>query len=751
MYIGERIRRREDPRLITGEGRYTADIGAAGLCHLSFYRSPFPHARIGRIDKQAALAMPGVRGVWTADDLPASARFMADRLPPVLTERPRPVLAAAEACHTGVAIAAVVADEPGQSADAVEALDVELEPLPGVGTVDEAVAEGAPPVHASEASNVAGRLTLGYGDIDEAFGSASITVAETLWMARVCAAAIEPRAVTASFRADELTLWASTSFVHGVRLAVAGAAEMDPAQVRVLAEDVGGGFGAKGAIYPEYVVAALLARSLERPVRWVATRSEDGASTIQTHGLRFELELAAGSDGMLLGVRGKLAFNLGAYTSSAVNQPDNIVSHMISMYRLPALHVQADLIHTNSVPTGFIRGGGRPVGNFAIERMIDRLAQRLGADPAEIRRRNLIRAEEMPYTTGYSSRSGDVVFDGGDYPRLLDLAMAGIGYDEVRRQQAGGRAVGLGLACCTESTGSGMPEPARVRIGPDGTALVSIGSTPQGQSHLTMAAQVVAERLDWPLDRIEVRAGDSSLVPFSSVTAGSRTAVEVGNATALAATAMRKALLNKAAEVLEAAAEDIAVGPEGAQVAGAPTRRVDLTELVPPDGLEVMETFDPGGSKAWASGCHAALVEIDVETGAVEVLRYAIAHDSGREINPIVVEGQIHGGYAHGLGYALLEEAIYEPGGDFRSASFLDYSIASGPEMSVEPEVEHIETASSHNAEGFRGAGESATIPAPAAIANAVEDAIRRLGRDVAVTAIPITSQRVFDLLHGSR
>jgi carbon-monoxide dehydrogenase large subunit len=422
-----------------------------------------------------------------------------------------------------------------------------------------------------------------------------------------------------------------------------------------------------------------------------------------------------------------------------------MASHAMSAYRMPAFDVEVVARHSDTPPAAHIRGGGRPVGNFGIERMMDRLARRLGLDPIELRRRNLIGPADMPYETGLNA----FIYDGGDYPRLLDLAVERIGVPDVRRRQKAGEPVGVGVAMCIESTGIGMAEPSRVALMADGTARVFVGSTPQGQGHQTFVAQVAADRLGWPIERVEVHAGDSRDVPFSFVTAGSRSALEVGNSVALSAATARRMLLERASQKLEVAAEDLVIDADGAGVRGVPDRRVSLQDLIG-DGLEAMEVWDSKGKKAWASSCHAAVLSVDVETGAVDIERYVIAHDSGRPINPMTLDGQLHGGYAHGLGYALFEEALYSGDGNFQSPSFLDYTVVSAPELRAEPELIHTETHSTHNPEGFRGAGEAGTIAVPAAIANAIEDALYAMGYEVAVDSVPVTPMKLWNLMRSS-
>ena len=395
------MRRREDPKLITGRGRYAGDIRPDGLAHLVLVRSAQPHARLNSVETEATRTMPGVIAVWTAEDLPESARAIPDWLPRGMTPRPRLVLAQGEVNYVGEAIAAVVAETAYQAADAAEAVFADLEPLPAVGTLEAALAPGAPVVHEGTETNAGGGYDRSAGDVEAAFAGDPVTVKERFRIARIAGAAMEPRAVTVEPAGDGLRIWTSTQHTYGVRDRVAELLGLEKAAVQVLAEDVGGGFGPKAQVYPEEVLTAFAALRLKRPVRWVATRSEDTATTVHAHGTIFEVELAADPDGKLRGLRGRVWHDVGAYPASGPAQPGLMIAHLLSAYRLPALKVEAILVHTNTASTGFVRGGGRPVGNFVIERMLDRLARRLGLDPAEVRRRNLVPADRMPFDTGY--------------------------------------------------------------------------------------------------------------------------------------------------------------------------------------------------------------------------------------------------------------------------------------------------------------------------------------------------------------
>jgi aerobic carbon-monoxide dehydrogenase large subunit len=723
-FIGRSMRRLEDPPLIRGDGRYAADFNPPGTVHMAVRRAGVPRASRLKVDVAAARTMPGVLGAWVFGELGLADDYMPDPTPQPPPVR-RPVLATGEVRFEGDAVAVVAAENEYQAHDAIDAIEVDFEPTNLAG-------EGLP------------AQAFAAGDAAAAFANAPVTVRERLSMARIAGAAMEPRAAIAEWdeAGQRLVIHASVGGVHILRDTIARCLGLQPAQVVALAEDVGGSFGAKNHPYPEYIMAAAISRLLKRPVRWVASRSEDGHTTGQSHGADMDVELASDGEARLLGLRGKFAWTVGAYLGRGAFQEQSMAAHAMSAYRWPAFEVQVNGRHSDTPPSAFIRGGGRPVGNFAVERMIDRLARHLGMDPVEVRRRNLIGPEAMPYETGVRS----LVYEGGDFPRLLRLATEHAGYASIRERQKAGEPLGVGVAMCIESTGIGMPEPSRVAILADGTARVFVGATPQGQGHRTFITQVVADRLGWPAGRIEVHAGDSRDVPFSFVTAASRSALEVGNSTAMSATSARRLLLERASEKLEAAAEDLVVGVEGASVRGVPDRQIPLADLVG-DGLEAAEVWDSKGRQAWASSCHVAVVRIDADTGGVDMQRYVIAHDSGRAINPLILDGQLHGGYAHGLGYALFEEALYGPDRNFVSSSFLDYTIVSAAEVRAEPELIHTETLSSQNPEGFRGAGEAGTIAVPAAIANAVEDALFAMGHDVLIDHVPITPQRLWELM----
>jgi aerobic carbon-monoxide dehydrogenase large subunit len=723
------------------------------MLHMAVVRSPYPHAALARVNLEPARRLTGVVAAAAAADLPELRGTMGDRAPSGLKAAPRPVLARDRVRYVGEPIAVVVAEDRGLAMDAAEQVEVEYSPLEGVGNVLAASRPGAPVLHEALGTNVAGVVERGFGDIAAAFAPDAKVVQLAVRLGRVIGGYMEPRGTAAAVdtKTGTLTVWTSTQWVFGVRDQIASILGLERDQVHVLAPDVGGGFGAKGQIYPEEILVPAMARRLGRPVRWVAGRTEDTQASGQSHGDVAEAELAAYADGTLRGLRVRLHHDVGAYGGAGLGQSDNILSHVISAYRLPALDAQASAIFTNTVPTGFIRGGGREVGNFIIERLMDRLARRLDLDAAEVRRRNLIQPQDMPYATGYL-RMGNrpVIYDGGDYPALLEAALEGIDYSAARRRQKGGAHIGIGVTCCVESTGIQQPEPASIRIHPNGDVDAYVGSTPGGQGHRTVFAQVVADHLGWPLERVTIHAGDSAAVENSANTAGSRSALEVGNAAAGVARRARQQLMERAQAALEAAPVDLVVGPSGVDVRGVPGRHIALSELlIGEEVLDAHETFQSSG--AYTSAVHALVLELNAELATVEVVGYTIAHDCGQPINPLIVDGQLQGGLVHGAGYALMEEAVYLEDGTFATANFADYALPSrGLPMALQPRLVDVRApVLGNNPAGFKGVGETGTIAAPAAFAAAIEDALRTYGIEADVTTLPVTPNRLFALLRN--
>jgi aerobic carbon-monoxide dehydrogenase large subunit len=765
--IGRSLRRKEDERLITGRGRFIDDIAPPGLGHLTLVRSTHARARLIRIDAARARALPGV-AVFLAEDLPEISDPLsasrADRTNPYVrldTPRPQRPLARGEVRYVGEPIAAVVADDPYLAADAAELVRVEYDPLPAVVDAEAGMSESAPAVHEG-ASNVVGHVVKLIGDVDRAFAGAEVIVEDHLVHGRVTSMAIETRGLCAAFdpAVDAMTVWAAHQAPYHLRSAVAARLGLRAQSVRVIAPDTGGGFGPKEGIYPEDVLVPLLARRLGRPVKWIQTRTEFLSSSHQAREQTHHARLAATRDGRILGLDVRVVKDVGAYHYFSVHEPTNTINHLPSQYKVPALRAEGFSVVTNKTPSAPYRGAGRPEAILVVERLLDRLATRLGLDPAEVRARNQIAPQEMPYRPGLVYRDGIAVsYDGGDYPlelrRVLDL----IDYAGWRKRQADlrshGRRIGLGIAGYLEAGGSVRPgEWATVKVDERGHVEVLIGVSGSGQGHETVFAQVCAEYLGAAFDDIRVRGGDTTLVPFGYGTGASRVAVNTGNAVAVAAADVKVKACKVAAGLLECAADDVRIEEGRAFVVGAPGRTVPLAQVarVALSDRGLVELGGPGlwatkfyspPTVTWSSGVHAAVVEVDAETGKVEVLRYAIVHDCGRQLNPMIVDGQIVGGFAQGLGVVLGEHVVHDRDGQLLTNTLMDYPIPRADDMP--PLVmEHLEFATDHNPLGVRGVGEGATGPPTAAIANAVADAFDgRLDVDNPV----LTPYRVWALL----
>lgn len=740
--VGERIRRREDPRFITGEGMYVDDIHLPGMLHAAFVRCPYGHARIVRLSLDRARAMPGVKGAFGARDLPELQRSMTPvfEQPEIELRMPTP-LAVDEVRCAGEAVAVIVADDLYRAADAADAVEVEYEQLAAVVGVEAALAEGSVLVHPDVAGNVAGRIQRGYGDAgDVVFERASVVLRARFSAERATGASIEPRGVVAAPGMNEesaITVWVSTQAPHVIRRCIAQTLGLAREHVRVITPDVGGGFGPKGRYYAEDAVLAVVALHLNRAIRWQATRHEEMLAMYQGRGLIVEAELAAEADGTVLALRVRLLQDCGAYLPTALIVPQNSAQHILGPYRIPAYRADIVGVYTNKAPLTPLRGGGRELGVFVIERLMDRLAERLNLEPHEVRRRNALQPEEFPYDTGYPARAGGTLtYDSGDYIASLEQAHAVIGYDEIRAAQTQERQEGtyrgVAVTLFLESTG-GDRESARVEITPDGQVDLTVGSPSNGQSHATTMAQICAAHLGVPLDCITYRSGDTGLMEVGTGTFGSRMAVMAGNATAEAARIVRDQVLRAAEHHLEAALHDLELVDGVVRVRGVPGRGIafgDLAALIIEGGDEDMlsatAAFAPERPTAFAGGAHAAVVEVDVETGRVHVQRYVVVHDCGTVINPNVVEGQVHGGVAHGLGNVLGERMVYDDRGRLQTDSFQTYAMPLAESVPT-IEVEHRESPSPHNPEGIKGAGEGGTIGALATIAAAVENALEPL------------------------
>jgi len=744
--IGRSPRRKEDERLLVGRGRFVDDIRLPGLLHAAFVRSIHARARLVRVDVGAARALPGVVAFVAGDlaelDAPLPVRGVETTNPYVVFDSPRPqhALARGEVRHVGEAIALVLAPDRALAVDAASVVSVEYAPGPAVVDAQRAMRADAPQVHDGQ-GNVVARVQAAFGDVERAFAEADVVIEERLAHTRVSSMPIEPRAVCAAFDAEteRLTVWAGHQHPFSLRDAVASTLGLPLDTVRVLAPDTGGGFGPKIAVYPEDVLVPVLAYRLRRPVKWIQTRTEFMQSSHHAREQRHEARLAATRDGRVLGLDVRIVKDVGAYHAFSTSEPTNTILHLPSLYRIPALRAEAVSVVTNKTASSPYRGAGRPEAVFVIERLLDRLARKLAMDPADVRFKNLVSPDEMPYAPGLVYRDGvPVRYDGGDYPLELRRALELADYDGWRKRQAElrrqGRRVGVGIAAYVEAGGSPSPgEWATVKVDDRGQVAVSIGVSASGQGHETVFAQVCAEYLGARFEDIHVRGGDTTLVPYGYGTGASRVAVNTGNAVALAAGAVKLRACRVAARLLECDEQDVRIEDGQAFVTGAPMRAVPLARVARA-ALRDRALTDLGGpglwdtsfyaipTVTWASGVHVAVVEVDPETGAISILKYVMVHDCGRQLHPVIVDGQVMGGFAQGLGVSLGEHVVYDDAGQLLTGSLMDYPI---PRAADIPDVvtEHLEFSTDHNPLGVRGVGEGPTCSPATAIANAVDDA----------------------------
>ncbi|MFN0072252.1 MAG: xanthine dehydrogenase family protein molybdopterin-binding subunit [Chloroflexota bacterium] len=771
-WIGASIRRLEDPRFLQGQGQFATDIRPFGCLQAAILRSPHGHARIRSIEVGAARAMPGVVGVFTAADLGTANQSLPLVMnhPKLRAMSPKP-LADVKVHHVGEAVAVVVAESRYLAEDALDAITVEYEPLPAVVTVREALEPGAPIVHESLGDNLAIVLTHVHGDVDAAFRAADVVVKEHLTLGRSSGQAMETRAVTAEYRPTawgvSLTVWNSTQSPHTARRCLATMLGMATRDIRMIAPDIGGGFGVKNRFYPEEALIPWLAKHLERPVQWIEDRREDFLTTYQAREQDHEIELAARSDGTFLGARIRILHDAGAYAPFGVVVPWNSAETMVGPYHFPTISVDMRSAYTNKPGNAPYRGAGRPSGTFSMERMVDLLAREVGLSPAEIRSRNFIQPADMPYTIPIISRDGaPIEYDSGDYPGAMNVLMQAVNEPAFRARQASARAegryLGLGLACYVERTGTGPFEGATVRVESDGHVLVMTGATPQGQGHQTVYAQVCAERLGVRPEDVTVITGDTAAIALGVGTSASRSAVTAGNAVSQASQGLKEKVLSIAAHLLEVASDDVEMTDSTAYVRGAAARSVPLARIAQmanaptpnaplpagmEPGLEYTTYFAPE-KPTFSNGAHAVFVEVDPESGLVKLENYLVAHDCGVVLNPMLLDGQVHGGVAQGIGNALTEELHYDREGQLLTSTYLDYLLPGATEVPM-METLHLETPSPNNPEGIKGAGEGGTIPVPAVVANAVDDALANLG--VRVTHTPITPDRLRRLIRESR
>ena len=770
-YFGAEVRRVEDPRLLTGNGRYIDDIELPRMLEAVILRSSQSHARIRAIDVSSASALPGVHAVLTMDDLGAdySHRRMMQPYPaPILkqsiTQYP---LARDEVCYVGEGIAIIVADTRHIAEDAAGLVEIEYEPLPAVVDCRKAAETDAPLAHAGSPDNIVASLAARFGEVDAAFDSADHVFREEILQHRGGCHAMECRGVVADEHPFDgsVTIYSATQCPYLVRRNVAAYLQRDEGRVRVIAPDVGGGFGPKAGVYPEEIIIPLAARLLGRPVKWIEDRREHFVTTNTQRDQAWKLEAAVDSQGRLLGVRGSVVHDNGAYVPYGLLLPMTSLTPLPGPYAVPALDIAMQVVFTNTTPNSPIRGAGRPNAAYAMERLMTRISRELGIDQAEVRRRNYVQPDQFPYPSGQKFRDGSpITYDSGDFEGCLDKALTLADYSDFRDRQAKARAegkyLGIGVSSCIEDTGVGPYEGATIRIQPDGKVYIQTGAAGQGQGHETMLAQVCADQLDVDMDDIYVQSADTGRFPQGVGTIGSRVAINAGIAVFTAANEVRDKALRLAAETLEASVEDLVVSDGVISVTGVADISVSYgdiaRQLAPMAAGKVPDGFTPGleatsyeTSKGMptASGTNVAEVEVDIGTGEVRILRYSVGHDCGRMINPMMVDGQIVGGVVHGIGNALFERMHYDESGQPLNTNYGEYLLPLASEVPA-IRIAHQETPSPLNPLGIKGAGEGGTIPAAPAIIAAIENALEPFG--VVINSYPVSPEELCSLMDAT-
>jgi carbon-monoxide dehydrogenase large subunit len=771
-HFGAPMKRLEDDALLRGAGRFVDDIRLPGTLHAAFVRSPYAHARVRAIDIAAARAVPGVLAVLTYRDMPEGLQRnrIPLRVPNAAIREPRMpyCLAGGEVAQVGEPVAVVLADSRYIAEDAAALVVVDWERLPVVADCRAALAPGALTAHQNIKDNIAARFVQSYGNVAAAFERAAHRATVSLWQQRGSGHAIECRAALAHYDAntDKLTVWVAGQTPHGYRRVLEMLLGLDASQVRVITPDVGGGFGTKAQFFGEQAVAAACSMRFKRPVKYIEDRRENFLTASQERDQYWDMEMALDRDGHILGVRGKLTHDGGAYVPHGIIMPLITSTTVPGPYVIPAFNLEVTVAFTNKPPVTPVRGAGRPQAAFTMERLMDKAARVTGIDRADLRRRNLIRPEQMPYPVGLIFRDGrPLTYDSGDFPAVFDKALALSAYHgDFRARQAAARRerryIGIGIGSYVEGTGLGPFEGATLRVLPSGKVRLISGASPQGQGHRTSFAQIAADHLGIPPDAIDVVLADTDAIQMGYGAYASRLAANAGPAIHIAGQKLRAKIQKFAALALEAAEEDIELTNGRAHVRGVPQMGKSFSELqsmaLGMSGFSLPKEVSPGleethyfGAEqaAYCNGTHVVEVEVDIDTGHVGILRYVVGHDCGRLINPLIVEGQIQGGVAHGVGNALFEWMGYDDEAQPTTASLADYLLPNAVDV-PDAEMTHVETPCPLNPLGVKGAGEGGTIPAPAAIIAAIEDALAPF--DIEISDAPLTPMKIQALLKAA-
>lgn len=774
-YFGERIKRNEDPRLLTGRALFVDDVNLPGMAHIAFVRSPYAHARIKSIDVSKAKALPGAVAVYTAADLGSYWRkgILNVGLPPIngaiFNERLHPILAKDKVRHVGEPVVCVVAESRYIAEDAVNLIAIEYESLPVNIDPRKALEKDAARLHEDLKDNLAAHVVQQKGNYEKAKSQADLVISREFFYDRGTAAAMENRGIVASWdaKAGRLTIWDTTQAPVIIRNGIASMLGLSEHQVRVVAPFIGGGFGPKILMfYPEEMLLPWIAMQLDRPVKWIEDRSENFYATTQERGQFHQSEMALQKDGTILGVRDVFWHDNGAYDPYGLTVPINTQCTLLNMYLVPNYYSEFTAVFTNKPIVSPYRGAGRQHGIYVIERLLDAAARELGIDKVAIRRKNLIPPDQFPHKHGIIYQDfSELTYDSGNYEPMLDEVLKRIGYDEFYKEQKPaaekqGKKLGLGFVCYVEGTGIGPYEGARVQVQANGRVSVSTGIGTQGQGHFTSYAQVAAEQLGVPVDQIDLVTGDTDQFHWGVGTFASRGAVVAGNAIHAAAKRVREKILAKAVEEFEGEVtpDKLELVNGKVQIMGAPETAIPLGDLaqranpmrgaVKPGsepGLEATDYFGPEMGVT-ASGVHAMIIEIDPQTMMLEIKKYVTVHDCGNVINPLILDGQIQGGVAQGIGNAFYEQLIFDDMGQIINASFMDYLL---PGASDVPRIEvgHQVTPSPLNPLGVKGAGEAGAIPVGPLFAQAIEDALGIEGLEL--NEIPLSPNRLWELVNA--
>lgn len=770
-YFGQPIKRNEDPRLLTGQALFTDDVHLPGMLHVAFVRSDYAHGYIRSIDTAAALETPGVIAIYTAADLGAYWQHGPLLVPPppipdlVFNPRTQVPLAKDKVHHVGEPIVVVVAESRYLAEDAAEKVIVMIDPLPAVVDIETALASDAPLIHEDLPQNLNAHVIQRKGDYETARQQAAKVIKRRFAYDRGTAAAMENRGIVASWdaKSEQLLMYDTTQAPIAIRNGIAAMLGLSEKQVRVIAPFIGGGFGPKIMMfYPEEVTLAWITVQLGLPVKWIEDRQENFYATTQERGQVHEAEIALTSDGRVLGIKDVFIHDAGAYAPYGLTVALNSQCTLLGQYDVPHYYTEFKSVFTNKPIVTPYRGAGRQHGVFVMERLLDIAAKELGLDRVEIRRRNLIPPDQFPYNNHVIYQDfAPLIYDSGNYEPALDKAVELIGYhqflaEDQSRFRAEGKYVGIGVVTYVEGTGIGPYEGAKVTIETSGRVSVATGVGTQGQGHYTSFAQIVAEQLGVDIEKIRLVTGDTAEFYWGAGTFASRGAVVAGNAIHAAAVKVREKVLKRAGEELEVAMDDLELVDGTVRVKGSPETAIKLGDLaaranpmrgaVKPGtepGLEATDYFGPERG-ATASGVHAMIVEVDPETLLVEIKKYVVVHDCGRVINPLILEGQIQGGVAQGIGNAFYEQLHFDENGQLLNASFMDYLL---PTADTVPPIltDHVETPSPLNPLGVKGAGEAGAIPVGPLFAQAVEDALAAYNLEIC--EIPLSPSRLFELV----